>query len=165
MIEFLTGDMLQTKADALVNPVNTVGIMGKGIALQFKEAFPRNYKLYKEACDKKLLMPGTLLPVWDTSLLHGEKLIVNFPTKMHWKQSSRIEYIEQGLIALQELIVNKDIQSIAIPPLGCGNGGLDWNEVKPMIIKYLEHIPIKVLVYEPNAHIKDILQQQEVKRK
>ena len=156
--------MLQAKADALVNTVNTVGVMGKGIALQFKEAFPHNYKTYKDACDKKELKPGQLLAVWDNSLLYGKKLIVNFPTKEHWRSPSRLEHIEQGLIALQQLIADENIQSIAVPPLGCGNGGLDWNEVKPLIIKYLEHLHVEVLVYEPNAHIKAVLQQQEVKK-
>ena len=164
MLHFITGDMLQSKAEALVNTVNTVGVMGKGIALQFKEAFPANYKAYIAACKNKELEPGKLLAVWDTNLLYGRKLIINFPTKTHWRQPSKYEYIEKGLIALQELIEKEKINSIALPPLGCGNGGLDWKLVKPMMQKYLGHLPIEISVFEPNAQIKSILQQQETKK-
>lgn len=164
MIQFTTGDMLQSAADAFVNTVNTVGVMGKGIALQFKEAFPANYKIYAEACKNKELEPGKLLAVRDANLLYGDKLIINFPTKTHWRQPSKYEYIEQGLIALRELIKKENINSIALPPLGCGNGGLDWNIVKPMMEKYLERSPIDIFIFEPNAQIKAILQQQENKK-
>lgn len=111
--------------------------MGKGIALQFKEAFPQNNKVYIAACKNKELEPGKLLAVWDSNLLLGKKLIINFPTKTHWRQPSRYEYIESGLQALVALIEKEKIQSVALPPLGCGNDGLDWAIVKPMIIKYL----------------------------
>lgn len=164
MIQFTTGDMLQSGAEALVNTVNTVGVMGKGIALQFKEAFPANYKAYVNACKNKELTPGELLSVRDTNLIYGDKLIINFPTKVHWRQPSKYEYIESGLRALRELIKNKNIKSIAIPPLGCGNGGLDWNKVKPMMEKHLESLPLKIILFEPNAQIKTILQQQEIKK-
>jgi len=132
--------------------------------LQFKEAFPANYKAYIAACKNKELEPGKLLAVWDTNLLYGRKLIINFPTKTHWRQPSKYEYIEKGLIALQELIEKEKINSIALPPLGCGNGGLDWKLVKPMMQKYLGHLPIEISVFEPNAQIKSILQQQETKK-
>ena len=164
MLHFITGDMLQSGAEALVNTVNTVGVMGKGIALQFKEAFPANYKAYTSACKNKELAPGKLLAVWDTNLLYGRKLIINFPTKTHWRQPSKYDYIEKGLIALQELIEKEKINSIALPPLGCGNGGLDWKLVKPMMQKYLGHLHIEIFVFEPNAQIKSILQQQETKK-
>lgn len=150
---------------ALVNTVNTVGVMGKGIALQFKEAFPYNNKIYVDTCKNKSLAPGVLLPVWDTNLIYGKKFIINFPTKTHWRQPSRYEYISEGLKALRELIINEKIGSIAIPPLGAGNGGLDWNEVKPMIISALEDLPTEIQIFEPNAAIKQILQKQEVKKK
>lgn len=157
--------MLRADAEALVNTVNTVGVMGKGIALQFKEAFPFNNKLYVEACKNKALAPGKMLAVWDNNLIYGKKRIINFPTKVHWKQPSKYEYIEEGLKALKDLIIQENIQSIAIPPLGAGNGGLDWEKVKPMIIAALGDMPVEIQVYEPNAAIKEVLQQQESKKK
>lgn len=164
MIKFLTGDLLKANAQALVNTVNTVGVMGKGIALQFKEAFPYNNKVYIQACKKDELEPGKLLTVRDSNLLYGEKLIINFPTKKHWRHPSKYEYIEKGLASLRELIEKEDIKSIAIPPLGAGNGGLEWEKVKPMITTALSNLPIDILIYEPNAHIKEILQKQEQKK-
>ncbi len=164
MIEYVTGDLLNAKAEALVNTVNTVGVMGKGIALQFKEAFPYNNKVYVEACKNRELFPGKLLAIWDSNLLLGKKLIINFPTKIHWKQDSQYEYIENGLKALVRLIAQENIKSIALPPLGCGNGGLDWNVVKPMIKQYLGELPINVINFEPNAHIQQLLQAQGVRK-
>ncbi len=165
MIKYLTGDMLQADAEALVNTVNTVGVMGKGIALQFKEAFPYNNKVYVQACKNKELSVGQLLPVTDSNLLYGKKLIINFPTKTHWRQPSKYEYIEEGLIALKTLIQTNNIKSIAIPPLGAGNGGLDWAVVKPMIVNVLEGLEVDIQIYEPNKAIKEILQSQQPKKK
>lgn len=156
--------MMQSGAEALVNTVNTVGVMGKGIALQFKEAFPSNNKAYKEICKNKELEPGKLLAVWDENLQLGRKLIINFPTKVHWRNPSKYDYIEKGLIALRELLIRENIRSVAIPPLGSGNGGLDWNKVKPMIEEALYGIDTEIMIYEPNAEIKAILQKQEVKK-
>ena len=164
MLHFITGDLLQSKAQALVNTVNTVGVMGKGIALQFKENFPANNKAYIDACKLKSLVPGRLLMVTDKSIHFGLKEIINFPTKVHWKAPSKYEYVEDGLKALRILIQEKNIRSIAIPPLGCGNGGLDWAVVKPMIVRHLGDLDIDVQVYEPNTHIKQLLQQQETKK-
>lgn len=164
MLKFIKGDMLQAKTQALVNTVNTVGVMGKGIALQFKEAFPYNNKVYIAACKEKELVPGKLLGVWDENLLFGRKFIINFPTKTHWRQPSKYEYIEKGLTALKELLLKEGIQSVALPPLGCGNGGLDWSIVRPMIERQLGDLQIEVVVFEPNEHIKAVLQQQESKR-
>ncbi|WP_379967247.1 macro domain-containing protein [Epilithonimonas sp. UC225_85] len=164
MIDTLKGDMMQSGAEALVNTVNTVGIMGKGIALQFREAFLSNNKAYKEACKNKELEPGKLLAVWDENLQLGRKLIINFPTKVHWRNPSKYEYIERGLIALRELLIKENIKSVAIPPLGSGNGGLDWNKVKPMIEKALQGMDTHIMIYEPNADIKAILQKQEVRK-
>lgn len=161
MIEFSKGDMLHADAEALVNTVNTVGVMGKGIALQFKEAFPHNYRVYAAACKNKELSPGKLLPVWDTNILLGRRLIINFPTKVHWRQKSKYEYIEKGLSALKELLEKESIQSIALPPLGCGNGGLEWSHVKNLINKYLGDLSLNILVYEPNERIKSVLQKEE----
>lgn len=165
MITYKTGDLLQSGADALVNTVNTVGVMGKGIALQFKEAFPNNNKAYVDACKRKELAPGKMLAVWDESLQLGKKLIINFPTKVHWRYPSQYEYIEKGLIALKELLIQKQVKSVAIPPLGSGNGGLDWEKVKPMIVAALSDVDTDVFIYEPNAAIKAILQQQETTKK
>ena len=165
MLTHITGDLLKANAEALVNTVNTVGVMGKGIALQFKEEFPKNNKEYIAACKVGILEPGLLLPVWDNSLHLGRKLIINFPTKVHWRQASRYEYIEVGLQALRQLILEIGIKSIAIPPLGCGNGGLEWDRVKELIEQYLSDVPAEVLVYNPNAEIKAVLQQQETIKK
>jgi O-acetyl-ADP-ribose deacetylase (regulator of RNase III)/uncharacterized protein YwgA len=164
MIKYLTGDMLKSDAEALVNTVNTVGVMGKGIALQFKEAFPYNNKVYVQACKNKELLTGNLLAVSDSNLLYGKKLIINFPTKTHWRQPSKYEYIEQGLESLKALLKEKNIKSIAIPPLGAGNGGLDWEKVKPMITMALDNLPVDIQIYEPNAAIKEILQRQQPKK-
>ncbi len=164
MIDFLTGDLLSSNAEALVNTVNTVGIMGKGIALQFKEAFPYNNKEYIKACKNKELEPGKLFWVWDTNLFYGKKMIINFPTKTHWRQPSKYEYIREGLEALRELIIKENLTSIAIPPLGAGNGGLEWTQVKPMIIETLKGLPTAIQIYEPNATIKAMLQRQSIKK-
>lgn len=164
MIKVFEGDMMQSGAEALVNTVNTVGVMGKGLALQFKETFPSNNKAYIEACKNKTLSIGKLLSVWDEHIQLGRKLIINFPTKEHWRYPSKYEYIEKGLIALRELLQKENIKSIAIPPLGSGNGGLDWNKVKPMIEQALKGLDTEIMIYEPNAAIKAILQKQEVKK-
>lgn len=165
MLHYSKGDLLQSRAQALVNPVNTMGIMGKGIALQFKEAFPANFKLYAAACKNKELEPGKLLSNWDTNLLYGRKLIINFPTKTNWRLPSKYEYIEKGLVALRDLIRKENIQSVALPPLGCGNGGLDWNIVQPMIENYLGNLPADIFVYSLNENIKALLQQQGRKKR
>jgi O-acetyl-ADP-ribose deacetylase (regulator of RNase III) len=161
MIQFLKGNLLDSNAVALVNTVNTVGVMGKGIALQFKEAFPVNNKKYVEACKAGVLYPGKLLAVKDHNALLGEKLIINFPTKKHWRHPSKYEYIEEGLKALVTLIKEQGINSIAIPPLGCGNGGLNWIRVKQMIIQFMQPLDVKTYVYEPNAEVKQLLQRKE----
>ena len=149
MVTFQTGSLLQSNAFALVNTVNTVGVMGRGIALQFKNEFPHNYAVYREACKNHQLETGHLLTVMDTSPLLGERLIINFPTKTHWRLSSEYPYIEQGLKALTLLIANEKIKSIALPALGCRNGGLDWITVKDMISKYLCPLDAAIEVFEP----------------
>jgi len=164
MIEFKIGDLLTSNAEALVNTVNTVGVMGKGIALQFKEAFHHNNNVYIDACKKKELQPGKLLIVSDENIIYGKKLIVNFPTKTHWRQPSKYEYIQKGLETLRKEIINRNIKSIAIPPLGAGNGGLDWTEVKPMIVDSLSDLQAEIQIYEPNAAIKEILQKQQTSK-
>ncbi|MES2111904.1 MAG: macro domain-containing protein [Bacteroidota bacterium] len=149
MIKFLSGNLLESNACALVNTVNTVGVMGKGIGLQFKNEFSHNYVIYRKACLSHQPKTGQLLAVEDRSLLLGERLIINFPTKTHWRLSAEYSYIEQGLKALVKLIDEREIISIALPPLGCGNGGLDWAIVKKMICSYLEPLKLTIEVYAP----------------
>src|ERR1035438_6237373 len=129
MIEFRSGDILKDESDALVNTVNCVGVMGRGIALQFKDAYPDNFKVYEAACKRGEVQPGRML-VFETGKLTPPRFIINFPTKRHWRGRSRIEDIENGLGALVKEIRARGIRSIAIPPLGSGLGGLDWNSVR-----------------------------------
>jgi len=151
MIEFKSGDILKDQAEALVNTVNCVGIMGRGIALQFKDAFPGNFKAYTEACRREEVQPGRMF-VFDTGQLMRPRYIINFPTKRHWRGKSRIEDIEAGLVSLVEVIREKGIRSIAVPPLGSGLGGLDWREVKPRIEAALGPLgDLRVTVYEPKG--------------
>lgn len=162
MITYTTGNLLEADTEALVNTVNTVGVMGKGIALQFAERFKTNLKLYKEACKSGELVVGRMLAVTDADM-QGERLIINFPTKKDWKHPSSYAYIEEGLKALVTLIKERHITSIALPPLGCGNGGLQWAKVKPMIEGHLGALDVRVVVYEPSAAIKQVLQKEAVR--
>lgn len=149
-IELRTGDILRADADAIVNTVNCVGIMGRGIALQFKNAYPANFKAYKAACDAEQVQPGRMF-VFETGKFKP-RFIINFPTKRHWKGKSRIEDIEAGLIALCDEIKSRGIKSVAIPPLGAGLGGLEWDDVLPRIKSALQDIPdIGVIVFEPKG--------------
>jgi len=163
MIHFKKGNILEANVEALVNTVNTVGIMGKGIALAFKRKFPENYKIYKEACDNNKLKIGDLL-VTQTGR-STPKYIINFPTKQHWRNRSKIEYIETGMEKLVEVIKEKNIQSIAIPPLGCGNGGLNWKDVKPVIVKGLESVKdsTEIILYEPGYNNQSVSSKKSVK--
>ncbi len=163
MIKFIKGNILESPAQALVNTVNTVGIMGKGIALQFREAFPNNYKAYREACKNNEVRIGKLFVYTDNNILAGEKIIINFPTKTDWRKSSEYEYIEKGLEHLVEIIAEYNIKSIAIPPLGAGNGGLEWEKVKKMIIEKLRNIDIEIYIYEPTKRIREHLKKEKVK--
>jgi len=150
-IELRTGDILKADAEAIVNTVNCVGIMGRGIALQFKKAFPANFRAYALACEEGEVQPGRMF-VHDTGAFTNPRYIINFPTKRHWKGKSRIEDIESGLIALAREVRDRRIKSIAIPPLGAGLGGLDWNEVRPRIEAALRDVPdLDVVIYQPNG--------------
>lgn len=149
MIEIKQGNLLNEKTEALVNTVNCVGVMGKGIALQFKQAFPEVFKQYKKACDAGEVQPGNMLTVLTGGLLNP-RYIINFPTKRHWKGGSRLGDVQSGLVGLVAEVERLGIQSIAIPPLGCGNGGLDWAVVKPMIVEAFDSLPeVQVYLFEP----------------
>ncbi len=143
------GNLLEAQAEALVNTVNTVGVMGRGIALQFQRAFPANYAAYKKACDAKEVEPGRMF-IFEENAIGGPRWVVNFPTKRHWKGKSRLEDIQRGLADLAGQVERLGIRSIAIPPLGCGLGGLDWHEVRPLIESAFAGLPdVEVLLFEP----------------
>lgn len=163
MIQYKKGNLLESEAEALVNTVNTVGVMGKGIALQFKNIFPNNFRLYSKACKNNEVRVGQLFVTEEESLLTGRKIIINFPTKTNWRLFSEYQYIESGLAQLVNLIKEKKIKSIAIPPLGSGNGGLNWNKVKLIMEKYLSEVDCEINVYEPNTTIQEALKKERVK--
>ena len=162
MIIYKKGNILESDAEALVNTVNTQGVMGKGIALQFKNAFPSNYKVYQDICRNGNFQIGDLLIVEENGLISGKKTIINFPTKTSWRKPSEYSYIEKGLEKLVQVIEDKKFNSIAIPPLGSGNGGLNWEIVKKMIEDKMSHLPIDVFIYEPNSQITEKLKEERV---
>jgi len=153
-VTFKSGDLFLDKSEALVNTVNCVGVMGKGVAYEFKHRWPENYKAYKKVCDARGLRPGHML-IFELTNLFGKsepKFIINFPTKDHWRAKSKLEYISEGLDALVSDIKKYKIKSIALPPLGCGNGGLDWNIVRPMMLEKLSELDdVDVAIYGPLA--------------
>ena len=150
MITNKTGNILTDPSKALVNPVNCVGVMGKGLALQFKKAYPANYRGYTALCRTKALRPGTLYTWPNPDPTSSPAFIINFPTKDHWRHPSRIEHIQAGLIALVKEIQRYEITSIAIPPLGSGLGGLSWPLVMPLIQTHMEQIPeLTITIYHP----------------
>lgn len=151
MIELARGNIIEADAEALVNTVNSVGVMGKGIALQFKKAYPENYEAYRKAAKAGDVYPGRMF-VYETGRIVNPKFIINFPTKRHWKGNSKLGDIWLGLLDLVHQMKQRRIGSIAIPPLGCGMGGLKWRDVKPLIEQAFEDVPdIRVLLYEPQA--------------
>lgn len=151
MLRAVRGNILDADVQALVNTVNTVGVMGRGIALQFKRAYPENFEAYRKLCQRGELEPGKLF-TYDLNRLHNPRYIINFPTKRHWKGKSKLEYIESGLVALVQEIDRLGIKSIALPPLGCGLGGLRWRDVYARITRALGDLPnVEVLVYEPSG--------------
>lgn len=164
MIHYVTGNLFDSDAEAYVNTVNTVGVMGKGIAFQFKKIFPNNFKIYKDVCDKKEFDIGQLLVTEDQNIDIGKKIIINFPTKKHWRSPSEYTYIELGLIELIKTISARGIKSIAIPPLGSGNGGLKWHKVKHILEEKLRTIEgCEIYIYEPNSAVKEVLKKERVK--
>ena len=150
-----SGDILTAEAEALVNTVNCVGIMGRGIALQFKRAFPENFSAYAAQCKHKKMRPGQV-HVFETGQVLPPRYIINFPTKRHWKGQSRLEDIKSGLDSLTAEIRARDIRSIAIPPLGCGLGGLAWPEVRMLMETALAELKaVEIIIFEPNDELAD----------
>jgi O-acetyl-ADP-ribose deacetylase (regulator of RNase III) len=162
MIEYVKGNILNSDTQALVNTVNTEGVMGKGIALRFKESFPQNFKEYRKACEANAISIGKLF-VTKHHNLSGEKIIINFPTKQKWRNPSEYAFIEKGLEDLIRVIREYNIKSIALPPLGAGNGGLNWQAVKKMIENKLSGLNIKIVIYEPTEKILENLKKERVK--
>ena len=151
MMEFKTGDIFKTDAEALVNSVNCVGVMGRGIALQFKNLYPANFKAYADACKREEVQPGRMF-VYETGQLTNPRYIINFPTKRHWRGKSRIEDIESGMQSLAQEIRDRNIRSIAIPPLGSDLGGLKWHVVRPCIEAALRELDgVQVVIFEPGS--------------
>lgn len=151
MISITEGNLIEAEAEALVNTVNCVGYMGKGIALQFKQAFPENFEAYAKACRAEKVQPGKMF-VFETGGMFNPRYIINFPTKRHWHGKSRLEDIESGLHALIQEVKRENIKSIAVPPLGCGLGGLSWSVVRPMIEKAFAELPhVDVHLYAPHG--------------
>lgn len=164
MIRFTTGNLLEADVDAVVNTVNTVGVMGKGIALMFKEKFPSNFKAYARACEAGEVRTGEMF-VTENLQLMGPRWIINFPTKQHWRGNTRLEWIESGLQDLVRVIRERGIRSIAIPPLGCGNGGLDWDDVRPLILAAFDDAPdVDAVVFEPTSKYQNVSKRKGVQK-
>jgi O-acetyl-ADP-ribose deacetylase (regulator of RNase III) len=168
MIHYTQGNLLDAEVEALVNTVNTVGIMGKGIALMFKEAFPENFRLYAAACKRGEVQIGRMFvterpPLAGSS--RGPRWVINFPTKRHWRDRTRPEWVQAGLADLTRLLQEKAIRSVALPPLGCGNGGLEWSAVRPLIEQALAGFPsVEVLVYEPTPRYQNVAKREGVEQ-
>jgi len=147
MIKLSYDDIFDSEADTLTNTINIVGVMGKGLALEFKQRYPDMFKDYKSRCNNGLVIMGE-------PYLYKDKVIkvLNFPTKNHWRDKSNIKDIEKGLAFLSSNYKDMDIKSLALPPLGCGLGGLNWKDVRPLVYKYLDNLEIDVIVYEPSSY-------------
>jgi O-acetyl-ADP-ribose deacetylase (regulator of RNase III) len=163
MITFTQGNLLEARAEALVNTVNTVGVMGKGIALMFKERFAENFRQYAAACKAKEVRTGKMF-VTAVHELDGPRWIVNFPTKQHWRARSRMEWVVDGLQDLRRFLVEKQVKSIAIPPLGAGNGGLEWADVREQIQRALGDLDIDILVFGPTKQYQNVGKPAGVER-
>ena len=148
MIRFVQGDLFASGCEALVNPVNCVGVMGRGLALQFKRRFPANFEAYRDACARRALRPGRCF-VFDAAA-GPPRFIINFPTKRHWREGSRIEDIADGLDHLARILDRRAIRSVAVPPLGCGLGGLPWPEVRSLLVARLAPCEgVSIVIHEP----------------
>jgi O-acetyl-ADP-ribose deacetylase (regulator of RNase III) len=146
MISFVDGNLFDYKFDIIVNTVNCYGIMGKGIALEFKKRYPKMFREYRKVCLRKELCPGDIW-IWK----HNDEWIINFATKDHWRNPSKYSYIEHGLNELSAYLHKNPNKTIGIPPLGCGNGGLDWNRVKYTIIEKLKNVECNATLFNPNS--------------
>ena len=163
MITFTQGNLLEARVEALVNTVNTVGVMGKGIALMFKERFDENFRRYAAACKAKEVQTGKMF-VTPVHELDGTRWIVNFPTKQHWRAPSRMEWVVDGLQDLRRFLIEQQVKSIAIPPLGAGNGGLEWAEVREQIEQALGDLDIDILVFEPTKQYQNVAKRAGVEK-
>lgn len=164
MIRYTEGNLLEARVDALVNTVNTVGVMGKGIALMFKERFGHNFELYADACKAQQVRVGQMF-VTETGELNGPRWVINFPTKQHWRSPSRIEWIESGLVDLRRVLEDLQIRSVAIPPLGSGNGGLDWPSVRARIDSALQDLEgVDIVVFEPTNKYQNVAKRGGVEK-
>lgn len=164
MLNFTTGNLLEARAQALVNTVNTVGVMGKGIALMFKERFDDNYRQYAHACKEGQVQTGRMF-ITELSELDGPRWIVNFPTKQHWRSPSQLKWVIEGLQDLRQFLIENNVKSIAIPPLGAGNGGLNWELVKPEIELALGDIPnIEITIFEPTKQYLNVSKRTGVEK-
>jgi O-acetyl-ADP-ribose deacetylase (regulator of RNase III) len=164
MINFTTGNLLAAQAEALVNTVNTVGVMGKGIALMFKELFPDNYREYSRACEAGKVQVGRV-HVFHRGGFLNPQYIINFPTKKHWRHPSKLQWIDEGLGDLRRVINEHQIKSIALPPLGSGNGKLDWADVKPLILRQLSDLQgVEVTVFEPTERYQNVSKRAGVEK-
>ena len=164
MMKFLQGNLLDAQVEALVNTVNTVGVMGKGIALMFKEAFPGNFRAYEHACKHNEVRIGHMF-VTQNAAFKGPRWIINFPTKEHWRSPSRIEWISEGLQDLRKVVVELNIHSVALPPLGSGNGGLNWPDVKLEVERILGDMSgVEVLVFEPTQKYQNVAKPTGVEK-
>ena len=168
-IHFIQGNLFEANADAIINTVNCVGVMGKGVALEFKYRWPDNYKAYKQLCTQNIIKIGEMF-VYDRGGMFDDtkpRFLINFPTKQHWRGKSKIEYIELGLNDLIKQLKKHSIHTVALPPLGCGNGGLDWHDVKPLIQNAFALLPeVNFFVYEPEASVvktPEYINQLEIK--
>ncbi len=163
MITYTQGNLLEARAEALVNTVNTVGVMGKGIALMFKERFNENFRLYAAACKSNEVQTGRMF-ITSVSELDGPRWIVNFPTKQHWRAKSRMEWVTEGLQDLRHFLVKQQVKFIAIPPLGAGNGGLEWAEVREQIERALGDLDIDIQVFEPTRQYQNVAKRTGVEK-
>jgi O-acetyl-ADP-ribose deacetylase (regulator of RNase III) len=164
VITYTQGNLLEADAEVLVNTVNTVGVMGKGIALMFKERFPSNYKEYQAAAKRQELRTGKMFAV-EVRELGGPRWVVNFPTKQHWKAPSRLKWIVEGLKDLRRFVLEHSVRSIAIPPLGAGNGGLQWSQVRAEISRAMSDLPdVEIIVFEPTAKYQNVAKRTGVQK-
>jgi O-acetyl-ADP-ribose deacetylase (regulator of RNase III) len=163
MIRFTQGNLLEAKVEALVNTVNTVGVMGKGIALMFKERFAENFRLYAAACKAKQIQTGKMF-ITEVRELDGPRWVINFPTKQHWRSPSQMAWIIEGLEDLRHFLIEQQVKSIAIPPLGAGNGGLEWSSVRDQIEAVLGGLETEILVFEPTKQYQNVAKRSGVEK-